>query len=61
MTEGDDGLPRVEDLTLPLWARGAHSTGVGVGQTEYECQPLEVIKRSLVLFYRSLICPSEGG
>ena len=59
LVKSDDGLPKFEDLKAPLWARGAHSAGVEVGQTEYEYQALEVKKGTLVLFHGNLMHKSE--
>ena len=55
LTKGEGGQPRFENLKTPLWAKGAHRTVTEVGQTQYEYQPLEVKKGTLVLFHGNLM------
>ncbi|SLM37744.1 Phytanoyl-CoA dioxygenase [Lasallia pustulata] len=52
LVTGKDGRPSFVDLAVPLWARGANA---GVRQAEYEYQPLEVEKGTLVLFHGNLM------
>ena len=47
----DDGLPKFEGLSAPLWANGSLRPGVEVEQPLYECQALEVKKGTLVFFH----------
>ncbi|KAL9640755.1 MAG: hypothetical protein Q9164_000070 [Protoblastenia rupestris] len=54
LTKEDNGLPKFEDLEVPLWARGAHSSEVDARQTECKYQTLEVKKGTLVLFHGNL-------
>jgi phytanoyl-CoA hydroxylase len=56
LIKGEDGQPKFQDLKTFLWAKGEqHRTGNEVGQTEYEYQPLEVKKGTLVLFHGNLM------
>ena len=59
LVKGEDGLPKFEELKTPLWASGALRTAHEAVQTQYEYQPLEVKKGSLVLFHGNLMHTSE--
>ena len=55
LVKGENGEPKFEALETPLWARGARSTAKEVERMEYEYEPLEVKKGSLVLFHGNLM------
>ena len=55
LTKEDDGLPKFQNLEVPLWVKGAHNPGVDAGRTEYEYETLEVKKGTLVLFHGNVM------
>lgn len=61
LTKGDDGLPKFENLKVPLWAGGGGDKGVTVTPMEYEYKPLEVNRGGLIVFHGNLMHTSGSN
>lgn len=63
VTSGEAGIPRFEDLSKPLWARGVEEGGKEIDSAvfgehqkrEYHYTPLEVKKGTLIIFNGNLM------
>ncbi|KAL8968235.1 MAG: hypothetical protein Q9197_004987 [Variospora fuerteventurae] len=55
LVKQEDGRPKFEDLTTPLWARGAQVPADTPPVKEYKYQALEVKKGTLVLFHGNVM------
>lgn len=61
LTKGDHGLPKFEDLKVPLWAGGGGDKGIRVRPMKYEYEPLEVKRGALVVFHGNLMHTSGSN
>lgn len=62
LTKGDDGLPKFENLKVPLWAgEDGGEKGDRVTPINYEYKPLEVDRGGLVVFHGNLMHTSGSN
>ena len=66
LVRGNDGVPRFEDLDVPIWAKGVDVKGVVDNaehgrEEERKYTPLEVRKGSLVVFHGNLMHQSAAN
>lgn len=55
LIKGDHGVPKFEELKVPLWAREVADKSIKGGRIAYEYEPREVKRGGLVVFHGNLM------